>query len=204
MKKLKAIETIYKGYRFRSRLEARWAVFFDTLGIEWEYEPEGYILNDGTHYLPDFLLHNFEGRIKGDLYVEVKGKATIDDFNKIMGFSGYDPENNPIVANPILVLGAIPNGSTIDEINRSIEDIAYEGIHLDNNKILYPFNFITIDGDYFACHIGVNKKGKPKLFGDDSSYLFERDSKKTLHAYLKAKQARFEFAKNNERGGGSE
>jgi hypothetical protein len=26
----KAIETHYKGYRFRSRLEARWAVFFDT------------------------------------------------------------------------------------------------------------------------------------------------------------------------------
>lgn len=25
------IETEYKGYRFRSRLEARWAVFFDTL-----------------------------------------------------------------------------------------------------------------------------------------------------------------------------
>jgi hypothetical protein len=28
---IKAIETSYKGYRFRSRLEARWAVFFDAL-----------------------------------------------------------------------------------------------------------------------------------------------------------------------------
>lgn len=26
---IKAIDTIYKGYKFRSRLEARWAVFFD-------------------------------------------------------------------------------------------------------------------------------------------------------------------------------
>ena len=34
--KFKAIETKYKGFRFRSRLEARWAVFFDALGIEWE------------------------------------------------------------------------------------------------------------------------------------------------------------------------
>lgn len=51
----KAIETRYKGYRFRSRLEARWAVFFDTLGVQWEYEKEGYELPSGR-YLPDFWL----------------------------------------------------------------------------------------------------------------------------------------------------
>lgn len=49
------IETSYQGCRFRSRLEARWAVFFDALGIRWEYEPQGYVL-DGTPYLPDFEL----------------------------------------------------------------------------------------------------------------------------------------------------
>lgn len=38
---MQAIQTRYKGYHFRSRLEARWAVFFDTLGILWEYEKEG-------------------------------------------------------------------------------------------------------------------------------------------------------------------
>lgn len=47
---MKAIETIYNNYHFRSRLEARWAVFFDTLGIEYRYEPEGYDL-DGLWYL---------------------------------------------------------------------------------------------------------------------------------------------------------
>lgn len=52
---VKAIETKYKGYRFRSRLEARWAVFFDALGVRWEYEPEGFELPSGW-YLPDFLL----------------------------------------------------------------------------------------------------------------------------------------------------
>lgn len=54
---MKAIPTRYKGYNFRSRLEARWAVFFDALGIKWEYEPEGYELSDGTRYLPDFRLN---------------------------------------------------------------------------------------------------------------------------------------------------
>ncbi len=42
MARITAIETHYKGFRFRSRLEARWAVFFDTVGIEWQYEPQGF------------------------------------------------------------------------------------------------------------------------------------------------------------------
>jgi hypothetical protein len=53
---LKAIETQYKGYRFRSRLEARWAVFFDALGVAWEYEKEGFELGAAGRYLPDFWL----------------------------------------------------------------------------------------------------------------------------------------------------
>lgn len=51
----KPIQTRYKGCKFRSRLEARWAVFFDAMAIEWEYEKEGYELPSGN-YLPDFWL----------------------------------------------------------------------------------------------------------------------------------------------------
>ena len=53
---IRPIETKYRGCRFRSRLEARWAVYFDALGIEWEYELEGFVLDDNTCYLPDFWL----------------------------------------------------------------------------------------------------------------------------------------------------
>src|SRR5260221_7733487 len=52
---IKAIETIYDGYKFRSRLEARWAVLFHHLGIPYRYEQEGFDLN-GIRYLPDFYL----------------------------------------------------------------------------------------------------------------------------------------------------
>ena len=41
---MRPIETNYRGCRFRSRIEARWAVFFDALGFEWWYEPEGFAL----------------------------------------------------------------------------------------------------------------------------------------------------------------
>lgn len=57
---IKAIETKYKGYNFRSRTEARWAVFFDALGLKWEYEPEGFQLESGW-YLPDFKVY-YPGR----------------------------------------------------------------------------------------------------------------------------------------------
>jgi len=41
---IKPIPTQYQGYRFRSRNEARWAVFFETLQLDWRYEVEGYEL----------------------------------------------------------------------------------------------------------------------------------------------------------------
>lgn len=64
---MRIIETKYNGYKFRSRLEARWAVFFDNIGLPFEYEPEGYDL-DGTAYLPDFYIPAW------DAFVEIKPK----------------------------------------------------------------------------------------------------------------------------------
>lgn len=69
---MKAIETSYKGYRFRSRLEARWAVFFDSLGVKWEYEPEGFDLRDGVRYLPDFRLWGVSLNEHRPIFAEVK------------------------------------------------------------------------------------------------------------------------------------
>ena len=59
----KAIETHYNGYRFRSRLEARWAVFFDEAGIKYEYEPEGFekeVDGELIRYLPDFYFPDYD------------------------------------------------------------------------------------------------------------------------------------------------
>lgn len=75
MQTIKAIETEYKGYRFRSRLEARWAVFFDYLNIEWEYEKEGYDLGNGINYLPDFWLP----KMRRGMFFEVKGNTPSED-----------------------------------------------------------------------------------------------------------------------------
>lgn len=59
---IKAIPTTYAGVNFRSRLEARWAAFFDLCGWDWDYEPF-----DLAGWAPDFML---KGKVKA--LVEVK------------------------------------------------------------------------------------------------------------------------------------
>lgn len=76
-KTIAPIQTYYNGYHFRSRLEARWAVFFDEIGVEYEYEPEGFKTSDGTCYLPDFYLPQFL------TYVEIKHASLIEEDRKI-------------------------------------------------------------------------------------------------------------------------
>ena len=72
---MKAIQTAYNSYLFRSRLEARWAFFFDSIGVDYEYEPEGYEL-DGVRYLPDFWIPCPDFHEKGGYFVEIKRKGT--------------------------------------------------------------------------------------------------------------------------------
>ena len=86
---MKPIETIYGGYRFRSRLEARWAVFFDALGIKWVYEPEGYDLGRLGYYLPDFWLPGIGcfGEVKPKKFTEEEWdkSSSLPDYCLILG-----------------------------------------------------------------------------------------------------------------------
>lgn len=65
----KAIETVFDGHRFRSRREARWAVFYRALGVRYEYEPEGFDLGEAGLYLPDFWLP------EQNCWIEIKPEA---------------------------------------------------------------------------------------------------------------------------------
>jgi len=55
---IKAIPTTYSNARFRSRLEAKWAAFFDLCGWRWEYEPL-----DLDGWVPDFGIVGHNGLI---------------------------------------------------------------------------------------------------------------------------------------------
>lgn len=108
---MKPIETTYRGCRFRSRLEARWAVFFDFLEIEWRYEPERYGTELST-YLPDFYLPRTK------TWVEVKGEADAlqKDWQRMSGlldFGGVLPDFAdsyvPSSSRGLVLLGEVPD-----------------------------------------------------------------------------------------------
>ncbi|MBQ1792526.1 MAG: hypothetical protein II008_20290 [Oscillospiraceae bacterium] len=207
MEAIKPIETIYHGYRFRSRLEARWAVFLDSLGVKYEYEPEGFKLPDGSLYLPDFrvMCHASRGQDcePFPLYIEVKGVMDEASAKKIKAFSWYsafeginlDLPDDEILRSAksknrqsLLIVSDIPNIEYADDIHDSRAMGSYDCLGFD----LYPHNYETVDGDHFGAY-PCAWNGHFGLFGDDSSYTGWGDPIHTAYAYIAARRARFEY-----------
>lgn len=179
---IKAIETVYNGYRFRSRLEARWAVFFDALGIEYEYEPEGFELPSGNRYLPDFYLPD------DDVWVEIKGsKPSSDDIGKMLEFCECkcDLLNNG--ARFRLLVGGIPTPMSGLEIavscyvyeSPSVLKKAYRKEIESKTKLPLP-DFVTLMVPEHGAFI-------PAL------WISGRAADRVSGSLIKARQARFEF-----------
>ena len=81
---IQAIPTSYRGYRFRSRLEARWAVFYDLIGVQWSYEADP-ISVGGEPYLPDFIITTGSGV---PVYHEVKPKNASEHIRPLWVYLG--------------------------------------------------------------------------------------------------------------------
>jgi hypothetical protein len=116
-----ALQTEYRGVTYRSQTEARWAVFFDTLGVQFSYEPETVSLSSGYKYLPDFFIKDF------DAYFEVKpsnDEIVTDEATKARCLAHDRPGQQvwlaigaPAPKTPnILVLDRWPREVTIEEI----------------------------------------------------------------------------------------
>lgn len=120
---VRALPTKYNGHLFRSRLEARWAVFFDELNTPWRYESQGMHFPAGVYshdesdmsgstitldrdwnYLPDFYLPELNS------WFEVKGVNPSDDYRSMLHVTEW--ETNRIV---ILAVGEIPQFTADDE-----------------------------------------------------------------------------------------
>jgi len=95
-----AIPTVYRGRTYRSRLEARWAAFFDRLRWTYEYEPF-----DLGSWSPDFLLPDL------DTLVEVKPWTSLDKptADKVADAAG-DKQILLTMAAPVLVKNAVSLG----------------------------------------------------------------------------------------------
>lgn len=186
---LKPIQTHYKGYHFRSRLEARWAVFFDALGLKWEYEPEGFDLGEGDFYLPDFrVLYPGRGPRERHLrWFEVKGdlqEVTHVEWRKLLKFHK---------AKGLIVLDGTPDlRMYIDPI------VLLTGYEYESEKPepKPPYRVAAgmlrhkRNGDALWCSRG-------RLWGDDHSNFFDVDWNEEDVSVLRAacnaaRSARFE------------
>jgi len=191
MNEIKPIQTYYDGHWFRSRLEARWAVVFNALGVPYEYEPEGFDLGDGLRYLPDFRVkcYGCRGTYDNepfDLYIEVKGKMTAEDAVKIKRFAQWYDEETYIPYEgrcPLLIVNKIPEEGCATDSRLAYDSIGFS---------LYPFNYETIDGDHYGAYPAATKNGHFYLFGDDCNYINREDEPRVERAYRLARCARFE------------
>jgi len=99
------VPTTYKGIIFRSRLEARWAVFMDRIQWDWQYEPI-----DLSGYIPDFIVH-FK---RAKLLLEVKPALDYEELEpagRKVALSGWNRD--------YLVVGSRPFALAGDPLHRS-------------------------------------------------------------------------------------
>ena len=107
---IKAHPTKYNGVQFRSRLEARWAAFFDLAGWEWEYEPI-----DLVGWSPDFKVtfssKDSPWKWSHTLLVEVKPYFSIEEFkgHRCMDFPYGGLGDEKIPADASAAFGSNPD-----------------------------------------------------------------------------------------------
>ena len=194
--RITAIETEYKGYRFRSRREAKWAVFFDACGVKWEYELEGYECSNGVRYLPDFLLHDVhvmdgEEEIVIDLFVEVKkDNPTEYDGKKVEslrhGSAIINIDSN--YGNAIVVLGNIPEGGNIPLLK--LHSLLQYSETQGTTCPMWSLAYVTGRDAQTLPAIGL--RGEFILVAESRRGV---DEVRTVEAYDKARQSQFEFGK---------
>lgn len=189
---LKPIETYYKGYKFRSRLEARWAVFFDALNLKWQYEVEGFKLSNSEYYLPDFKVMSINNMV---YWYEIKPYGDIGDgkFQQFaMDFKPSDSSKNDfslLSGDPIEVM---ESGYAICPRCAGINKMS-----VNEDSMCTYFNCYNCDYDTPGGSGNPKEKGiivpavpyKGELWVSDEDY--ERYKIIIYDAAYKARQARF-------------
>ena len=204
---IKAIETRYAGCRFRSRLEARWATFFDHLGIEWEYEPERFEVgpeHDRRRYLPDFWLP------KPGLWVEVKGQLALTE-QRTLFYASIPGLGLPRVADyGLLMLGDIPRvepgwACWHFALRRCEHDGHGPGPSLCTNRVWFDGSALrSAWSDYYGAHIADPDEPNPSGWAFQASVTDEPlifghrwgASAPVAAAYAAARSARFEHGES--------
>lgn len=190
---LKPIETHYNGYRFRSRLEARWAVFLDTLGVKYRYEPEGFDL-DGIKYLPDFYLPEL------GYWLEIKPTAPNDaENNKAAALAAAIHQNVYIlIGDPEIPGDAMPDheGHHVFKVwweeHAGVYSVGWDNWHLWCECPYCGAIDLQYQGRAGRMECGCIRDRNP----DRYDHLMCDRSDRLDAAYTAARSARFEFGES--------
>ena len=180
---IKAIETRYAGCRFRGRTEARWAVYFDALGIKWEYEVQGFEFSLGR-YLPDFWLPDF------GYFAEAKPEPSVKDPGLAWKLGKFAVE----VGSPILLLNGLPRAEAVTGFFPYIaemKEVLTAIKHIDFAKPMYgmgeAFNFFPSQFPLVGPNLPDDLMFPISIGYDTCEYPG------VVEAVQKARSARFEF-----------
>lgn len=198
---MKAIQTPYKGFLFRSRLEARYAVFFDALSLKWEYEKEGYNLGElkwdfdippdaptgDVWYLPDFWLPELS------MWVEVKGKPAGDVECEKCGRLCWLTHSDVL-----LMVGDAGNFDVRDEWISLMPHTLYRWVRIEKWTAECMRNDPDEYGgkdkvDEMLKNSGCSSRGEPIMSLYDLAEIFKRDVVYIENAIAAMRAARFEF-----------
>lgn len=182
MEAIKAIQTTFRGIKYRSRLEARWAVFFTSLGWSFQYEPEGYVFADRTKYLPDFKIEMF------GVHVEIKPKLDDDRLaaTKLLNFALHGPT-------PILLIAGVPGSATMMLFCQHAAEM-YLRRNKDDERCYSTQNMLEKMGEFVVVEFGYGANGGWQLQSRDD---VEHCKAAVAYAADIAKSARFEHGENS-------
>lgn len=182
---MKAIETKYRGYRFRSRTEAKWAVFFTTLKFRWEYEPEGFQLSSGHWYLPDFkfVLPNdvvWFAEVKYAEHEQFEGE-TVDKCRALARDTGAN----------VVLLNGLPEPRIYNAVGPKLEGNSFCGVFFQDYD-----PFIHVADDYWFGRAEFDTTSGTSRFEYDERALRKSFGGLYLEALQAARSARFEFGES--------
>lgn len=184
MYEIKAIQMRYKGHHFRSRTEARWAVFFDAIDFRWEYEPEGYA--DGkTAYLPDFLVTMPDG---AQFFADVKpDDYHISDDDKEQFYRKLSTEKD----RRVVLLTGITRYMLYDSIAPGSSGHELQAVLFQDYE-----PFLRVADMYWIQQCEFDENNGHMYFPHDDDAAKKSFGKNYVEAVHAARSARFEFGES--------
>lgn len=152
-KKFKSRPTTWNGIRYRSRLEARWAIAFHLLRAEVFYEPPS-LRTRGCYYHPDFLILTE----KGAVVLEVKPvNPTSEERVKLIEWSNKTPSVRHLTPEGELCprklyhsgfLIGVPTQATTSPVHGPSWDLARLIRHVRQDRSLSPESIFNLAAYY--------------------------------------------------------